>query len=558
MKLKILFGITLLAVGATAVGGCSGDTSCDYECVETDAEMTHRDAGHVDVDAAMASDASAFVDAAMAGDASALVDASQRDAASAGDAGAPSPDASSPSCELGYILLDGACTPTRVHAAYVKASTTRAFDNLGACIALSEDGARLAVGAPGDGASPGAVYVFVRSGTAWAQEARLQASNPDNGDQFGASVSFAADGLRIAVGAPNEDSASDATPASDTSVDSGAVYVFLRTGTTWTQEAYVKAQTPEPYVRFGMSVSLSADGASLAIGAPNWNLNSGAAYVYRRTATTWAHDVRHTGAPYSSFGTAVALSADGRTIAVGATGESSNATGIDGDETNESADRSGAVYVLRRLDGGVWIREAYVKASNTDAHDNFGCSVSLSSDGNVLAVGALGEDSSAVGVDGDESGNDAPQSGAAYVFRRDITRWTQDAYIKASNTDASDDFGTRVSISGDGAVLAIGATGESSAATGIGGDETNNDAAEAGAVYVIRYADDAWSQEAYVKAHNTDSWDSFGISVALSQDGAILAVGAFYEDGGATGVDGDATRNDTEDSGAAYIFGTRE
>ncbi len=116
------------------------------------------------------------------------------------------------------------------------------------------------------------------------------------------------------------------------------------------------------------------------------------------------------------FGWSVALSADGNTLAVGARYEDSSATGVGGDESNDSAADSGAVYVFVQDDGGTWSQQAYVKASNTGAHDYFGTAVALSADGNTLAVGARYEDSNATGVGGDESDNSAADSGAVYVF----------------------------------------------------------------------------------------------------------------------------------------------
>ena len=166
----------------------------------------------------------------------------------------------------------------------------------------------------------------------------------------------------------------------------------------------------------------------------------------------------------------VALSADGTTLAVGAFGEDSNATGIGGDQTDNSAAFSGAVYVFR-FDGSDWSQQAYVKASNGEAGDAFGWAVSLSADGNTLVVGAFGEDSNATGIDGDQNDNSALASGAVYVYGFDGTDWSQQAYVKASNTEASDSFGQTVALSADGTTLAIGALGEASVATGVGGDQ---------------------------------------------------------------------------------------
>ena len=126
-------------------------------------------------------------------------------------------------------------------------------------------------------------------------------------------------------------------------------------------------------------------------------------------------------------------------------------------------------------------QQAYLKASNTGASDFFGASVAIS--GNTVVVGAYGEDSAATGVNGNQADNSAIDSGAAYVFVRSGSTWTQQAYLKASNTGASDFFGASVAISGD--TVVVGAYDEDSAATGVNGNQANNSAVDSGAAYVF-------------------------------------------------------------------------
>src|SRR5712691_5889610 len=252
------------------------------------------------------------------------------------------------------------------------------------------------------------------------------------------------------------------------------------------------------------------------------------------------------------FGFAVALSIDGNTLVVGAPGEASG-----GIETDNSAPSAGAVYVYTRS-GATWTQQAYIKASNAEAGDQFGTSVALSSNGNTLAVGATGEGSALTGVTPGivaetTAGNAAPGAGAVYVLTRSAGIWSQQAYVKASNTGAVDLFGASVSLSGDGNILAVGAIGESSAAVGIGGNQADNSAADAGAVYVFRSIAATWTQQAYVKASNTGSGDYFGTSAALSSDGTTLAVGATGEDSSATGIGGNQADNSAPGAGAAYV-----
>ncbi len=192
-------------------------------------------------------------------------------------------------------------------------------------------------------------------------------------------------------------------------------------------------------------------------------------------------------------------------------------------------------------------QQAYLKASNTDAFDEFGHSVSV--DGDTIVVGARGESSSATGVNGDQGDNSAPAAGAAYVFVRNGTTWSQEAYLKASNTDERDHFGTSVAVWND--TVAIGSIWESSGATGVNGTQGNG-IPYSGAAYVFRRVGAAWSQLAYLKASNTDAHDELGQSVSVSGD--LVVVGARYEKSSATGVNGDQGDNGSTKAGAAYVF----
>jgi acetyltransferase-like isoleucine patch superfamily enzyme len=457
---------------------------------------------------------------------------------------------------------------------YLKASNTDEDDMFGHSVALSGD--TLAVGAieessnatgvNGDQSSnaaelSGAVYVFTRSGGVWSQQAYLKASNTDEDDEFGHSVALSGDTL--AVGAYVEESAAtgvNGDQSSNAVGTSGAVYVFTRSGVAWTQQAYLKASNTDEYDEFGRSVSLSGD--TLAVGAADERSNatgvngdqssnsapgSGAVYVFTRSGGAWSQQayLKASNTDESDhFGGSVALSGD--TLAVGARSEDSNATGVNGDETSNDAYRSGAVYVFTRS-GGVWSQQAYLKASNTDSNDNFGQSVALS--GDTLAVGARSEGSNATGVNGDETSNTARRAGAVYVFTRSGVVWSQQAYLKASNTDGGDTFGQSVALSGD--TLAVGVYQEDSNATGVNGDQSSNAAEDSGAVYVFTRSGVAWTQQAYVKASNTDEDDEFGHSVALSGD--TLAVGAIGESSNATGVNGDQSSNAAAYAGAVYV-----
>lgn len=459
--------------------------------------------------------------------------------------------------------------------AYIKASNTEAGDQFGYPVAVSGDtvvvGAVLedsnATGVNGNQAdnsapSSGAAYVFVRNGGVWSQQAYLKASNTQASDYFGFSAAVSGD--TVIIGATGEDSNAvgvSGNQSDNSASNAGAVYVFTRSGTTWNQQAYLKASNTGAQDHFGISVAVSGDlvvvGAywedSSAMGvngnqANNGTQDSGAAYIFVRTGGVWSQQAylkaSNTGAG-DFFGQSVAVSDD--TVVVGANFEASNATGVNGNQANNSALTSGAAYVFVR-NSGVWNQQAYLKASNTGVGDRFGSWVSVS--GDTLVVGAYLEDSGATGVNGNQGDNSAEDSGAAYVFVRSGGVWGQQAYLKASNTEAFDEFGVSVGVSVD--TVVVGARFENSYATGVNGDQSNNSAGASGAAYVFVCSGGVWSQQAYLKASNTGVGDFFGNSVGVSAD--TIVVGADLENSNAIGVNGDQADNSAMDSGAAYVF----
>ena len=399
---------------------------------------------------------------------------------------------------------------------YLKASNTDAGDRFGAAIAMSTDGSTLAVAAveedgngtgatgnPADNtvANAGAVYVYLRGATGWTQQAYLKASNPGAGDGFGVALSLSANGSTLAVGAPGEDSSATGVIATAPSVNNsaanaGAAYVFGRSGTTWTQQAYVKASNTDAGDEFGRSLALSGDGGTLAVGAPN---------------------------------------------------ESSAATGVNGNASDNSVAASGAVYVFVRP-AASWSQQAYLKASNTGADDLLGQSLALSQDGNTLAVGAPFEDSGGAPSDDTVSG-----SGAVYVFVRSGVTWSQQAYLKATAAFSGDAFGTSVALAADGNTLAIGAPLGDGSTPGTG-NPTTRGVVDTGAVTVFVRGGATWAARSYLQASHIDASDQFGMTVALSGDGTLLAVGAPLDDSAATGYGGDATNASAPDAGGVFLY----
>ena len=454
--------------------------------------------------------------------------------------------------------------------AYLKSgsNSNQVGDRFGASVSVSGD--TVVVGAPMEASSTsgvnstpnesasqsGAAYVFVRNGSSWSQQAYLKASNTGGGDYFGDSVAVSGD--TVVVGAEHEDSSTtgvNSTPNEGAS-QSGAVYVFVRSGTIWSQQAYLKASNTGALDRFGSSVAVS--GETVVIGAaeedssstgvnstPNESATySGAAYIFTRSGTTWSHQAylkAGNSGTYAFFGNSVSVSVD--TVIVGAFGESSSTTGVNS-PPNDSASLSGAAYVFVRS-GTAWSQQAYLKASNTGADDQFGVSVAIA--GDTVVVGAQFEDSNTTGTNS-SSNESSTDSGAAYVFVRNGTAWSQQAYLKASNTGSGDRFGFPVGVSGD--TVVVGARSEDGGTTGVNGT-SDESAADSGAAYVFARSGTAWSQQAYLKASNTGASDIFGSSVAVSGDTVVL--GACLEDSSTTGINNTPNESAT-DSGASYVF----
>ncbi|TMQ12317.1 MAG: hypothetical protein E6J91_21060 [Deltaproteobacteria bacterium] len=382
-----------------------------------------------------------------------------------------------------------------------------------------------------------------------------------------AAALFACGRDRPGAGIDGGATGSDATE-SDASAPDALIDAFV---STLKQRAYVKPSRSAQFMTFGYTVVMSTDGSTLAISGDgddsaatgiNGDQNNrdaseaGAVYVFVRSGASWAQQayIKASNTDINDrFGTGLGISADGSTLAVGADGEASAASGIDGNQADNSAPGAGAVYVFTRS-GATWSQQAYVKASNTDAGDRFGINLALSHDGATLVVGADSEASAATGINGDQTSNVPPGAGAVYVFTRSAATWSQQAYVKASNTGAFDGFGGYLALSADGATLAVAAVGEASTATGINGNQLDNLTQDAGAVYVFSRSGSTWSQQAYVKASNTSRLGDFGHGVALSADGSTLAIGADGDSSGATGVDGDQTGSAVPESGAVYLF----
>jgi hypothetical protein len=389
-------------------------------------------------------------------------------------------------------------TPAWLQEANGVASDGTAFAHLGWSVALSGDTA--IVGAitddPGGVTNQGSAYIFVRSGATWTQQQKLLASDGAANDQFGNSVAIS--GQTAVVGAELADVGA--------ATDRGAAYVFVRNGTVWTQQQKLLATDGAATDQFGRSVAIS--GGTIVVGAPlddlGSNLNAGSAYVFLRSGTsTWTQQQQLTasgGLGSDLFGESVAISQN--TIIVGA----------HLDDVGSAANQ-GSAYIFTRS-GTTWTQQQQLFGSDSAAGDRFGSRVSISQE--TAVVGATLADVS-MRVD----------QGAAYVFVRNGTTWSQQAKLVSPDGAAGDIFGSDVAIDSD--IIVIGAQFDDVGAN-----------ANQGSAHVFERAGTTWTHRRQLTSAPAAHSDRFGNSVSVSGDKII--VGAPFADMPAG------------DQGAAFFF----
>lgn len=397
----------------------------------------------------------------------------------------------------------------------------------------------------------------------------FKASNTEANDEFGGMIAISDDGNTMVVGVSLEDSMAkginDATidiQKNNLAKDSGAVYAFKRTTTGWVQQAYIKSSNSLEGDLFGYSIAISANGKTMVVGARSQGsgrdssqplFETGAAYVFQFNGEIWTEKAilkAEIADKSDRFGNAVAISADGNRIAVTAYREDSSPTTINPSDNSVSA--SGAAYTFTQNQEGVWTQESFLKGSNTNRMHYMGHNLSFNAKGDILAVGTPYDDTNATAVNGVVSNNLLPVSGAVYIFRLIENKWTEIAYIKSNYPKIEDRFGASIALNAAGNRLAVGAPFEDSNATGVDGNQADNSSVNSGAVFVYSDISGTWSQQAYLKASNTQPDYRFGFSVAIN--GNQLAIGSVSESSGSIGINGDESNKTAPQSGAAYLF----
>ena len=341
-------------------------------------------------------------------------------------------------------------------------------------------------------------------------ETILRASDAQASDTYGRQAIISSDGNYAIVGAYGEDGG-----GGDPLTSAGAAYVFVRSGSTWTQQAKLTASDAEAGASFGWAVSISSDGTYAIAGAylANYGGNSaGAAYVFTRSGSTWTQQAKLVASDIQAgdqFGISADISGDGNYAIIGARLEDTGGTD------------AGSAYIFTRS-GSTWTEQQKIQSSDIQAGDYFGYSVSINSDATYAIVSAYREDTSAT------------DAGAAYVFTRSGSTWTEQAKLTASDGQGSDQLGFSVSINGDGSYVIVGANNEDGGA----GDPLSN----SGAAYVFTRSGSTWTEQAILRASDAAASDGQGWSVSMSSDGTHAVVGSWLAD------------PVYSDAGAAYIF----
>jgi FG-GAP repeat len=421
----------------------------------------------------------------------------------------------------------------------------------GTSVALSADGDTALIGGPRDNSDAGAAWVFARSGTTWSQQgSKLTGSGETGAGRFGESVALSVDGNTALVGGPRDNS------------DVGAAWAFTRSSSTWSQQGAKLTGSGETGAsEFGTSVALSADGDTALIGAPEDNASTGGTWVMTRTSGVWSQQgSKLTGGEEdnSEFGVLVSLSADGNTALVGGWND-------DG--------RKGAAWVFTRS-SGVWSQQGpKLVGDDVSAGDGFGTSVALSADGNTALIGAPGTDfkkgaawvftrSGSTWAQDEkltpagETGNpwfgytvalsgdgktaliggwlDESWKGAAWIFTRSGSTWTQGQKLTANDEAGEGMFGTNVTLSADGNTALIGGWNDDSEFGG------NRDYSGKGAAWIFTRSGSTWTQQGPKLTANDEAGNGkFGTIVSLSANGDTGLIGGW---------------NDDHSKGAAWVF----
>ena len=387
------------------------------------------------------------------------------------------------------------------------ASDAATNDRFGYDLDISGDGNYALVAAPWENSQRGKAYVYLKSGTSWSQQAMLTADDGGGNDYFGIGTKISEDGSTAVIGAKGAGSGLNGT---------GKAYVYKRSGTSWTQQAALTASDAADGDLFGYAVDISDDGNTIVLGAYGEDTGGnarGQAYVFTRDSdegSIWTEDQKFQSDDIEdgdNFGFAVAISGDGNNLVVGVPFEDSNGSS------------AGSAYVFTRdsSGGSIWSQQAKIQASDAAANQEFAYSVDMSTDGNTIALGSR-----------DDTGG--TNRGAAFIFTRSGSTWSQQAKLENANEADYDIFaggGRGVSLSGTGNALVVGAYGD------------DDNGSQSGSTFVFTRTGTTWSQAKQIATDDAAASDENGFAVAIDKNGDTVLTGSYGK---------------TSSTGAAYIW----
>ena len=415
------------------------------------------------------------------------------------------------------------------HQKELRSPDPQSSDHFGYSVSISADGTRAIVGAryddhpPGGATSnPGNAYIYTRAANSdfWVYEARLMHPTPANSDHFGWSVSMSDDGNRVIVGVQRDDISTGSTG------DTGSAQIFVRdVNGNWTWEYELRNPLEASGDYFGSSVDISGDGTRAIVGAyldehSTLAVNdTGSAHIFVRDATTtpisWTHEkeLRHEGVTGQTVNSSDQF---GWSVSISTDGSLAI---VGARYTDSTPGNSGSAYVFRRVVTD-WVVEQRLLHHDPQSSDYFGSSVAISGDGTRVIVGAYGDD--------DTVNPYANEAGSAQIYRRDTTTnpisWVYEKSIRHTTSmqavNVSDHFGSSVSISNDGNRVIAGAR------------NTDQGGGNAGSAYIFdrTTGTNDWTFNTMLVHPSPASSDYFGESVAISGDGTYTIVGAYVDD----------------------------
>jgi hypothetical protein len=387
---------------------------------------------------------------------------------------------------------------TQIISTQLLANDPSANDNFGRSVAINGttaivSSANWSQKTPTSIANCGTAYVYINNNNIWTLQAQLLATDRSAGDNFGASVGISGD--TVVIGAFSWD---QKTPTSITNC--GAVYIFIRNGTSWTQQAQLLINNPSANDFFGIKVGI--DGNTIIAGSPLWSQKTptsigscGTAYIFTRSGTTWTQQAQLLAddPSYSdSFGISVSINND--TALIGAYQWSQ--------KTPTSLTNCGAAYVFIR-NGTTWTLQAKLLANDRSAGDYFGISVSNTGDTAVIGSYRWSQ----------KTPTSITTCGAAYVFIRNVTTWTQQAQLLANDPSAGDALGYTTSIYND--TIIIGSYPWS--------QKTPISLTNCGSAYVFVKNVSTWVQQNQLLAYDPSANDQFGFCVAINNNTVIVS-----------------------------------